>query len=259
MYAVFRSVPSILGQVRGPLQFVVALAVVGAIAVMPASASADSASAPPFDGLMAFPSISGPSDPEEYSWKVLLSEGQSLVLIDSQTAEVVYEEDGTVSFSIRAEAAHDAAGSAVPTSLAVSEGKIITLLVHHRAGNPETDEPFEYPVTSGKGWEGGTGTSELVVTPPPTPPVERSWRYVEGPPWLGSMPWYTWRRGDSLRRMRNSLVLHISTGYCVGEPPSYRSSSRRGTAQDRRAAVQVSGRHRVRAFSRADRGCRDGH
>lgn len=222
MYAVFRSVPSILGQVRGPLQFVVALAVVGAVAVTPVSAFADPAPLSPSGDIMNFPRINGPSDPEEYSWEVELGEDQSLVWIDPQTAEVVYEEEGIVAFSFHAEAAHDAAGATVPTSLAVSEGKIITLFVHHRAGNPLTGEPFEYPVTSGKGWEGGFVT-EVVGVPPSSPPpsssAERTWRYVEGPPWLGSMPWYTWRRGDPLRRMHNSLVLHISTGYCVGEPP----------------------------------------
>lgn len=35
----------------------------------------------------------------------------------------------------------------------VSEGNVITLTVHHRAGNPVADGvPFEYPVVAGSGW-----------------------------------------------------------------------------------------------------------
>jgi hypothetical protein len=114
---------------------------------------------------MDFPAIHGPSDPEEYSWEVTLGPGEQLKSVDGQHAEVYYE-DGTVAFVITVEPAHDAVGAAVPTSLGVSEGDVITLVVHHRAGNPAAGgAPFVYPVVAGEGGQNGTGT--VVVTGPP--------------------------------------------------------------------------------------------
>lgn len=119
---------------------------------------------PPYNGVMTFGAIHGPSDPEEYSWEVILGEGQSLKSIDSQSAQVEYE-DGTRAFLIQVEAAHDANGSTVPTSLSVSEGNVITLSVHHRAGNPAAGgAPFVYPITPGLGWDGGFHT-EIIPRP----------------------------------------------------------------------------------------------
>jgi hypothetical protein len=113
---------------------------------------------------MSFPPIHEPSDPEEYSWEVTLQEGQSLKSVDSQSAEVLYEAE-TVAFLIQAEAAHDAQGATVPTTLAVTVPNIVTLIVHHRAGNPAAaNAPFAYPVTAGAGWEGGFQT-EIVKGP----------------------------------------------------------------------------------------------
>lgn len=129
-------------------------ALLGILAIGPASASA---SFPPYEG-MDFPAIHGPSDPEEYSWAVTLGPGQQLESIDEQHAEVYYE-DGTVSFLITAEPAHDATGAAVPTSLSVSAGNVVTLTVHHRAGNPAAAGlPFVYPVSSGPAFKVGEGT-----------------------------------------------------------------------------------------------------
>ncbi len=94
-----------------------------------------------------------------------LGEDQSLEAIDSQYAEVKYE-DGRTAFLIQAEEAHAADGAAVPTSLSVSEGNVITLIVHHRAGNPAAGgAPFVYPVVAGPGWKGGFQT-EIVSGPP---------------------------------------------------------------------------------------------
>ena len=70
---------------------------------------------------------------------------------------------------IEAEQAHDANGTAVPTSLGFSEGNIITLTVYHRAGNPVQDGvPFVYPIVAGAGFELG---AESVTTyfPPEDP------------------------------------------------------------------------------------------
>lgn len=132
----------------------------GVGAMVTASASAK---LPVYDGVMSFPDIQGPSDPEEYSWEVTLGAGQELRLIDEQHAEVYYTEGNLTAFGIVAQAAHDAVGSTVPTSLEVSAGNVVTLVVHHRAGNPTAaGVPFTYPVVYGQGWEGGFHTKILV-------------------------------------------------------------------------------------------------
>jgi hypothetical protein len=137
-----------------------------AVAVAPAAAeSGGGAKPPPFDGIMFFPSISGPSSPEEYSWRVTLGSSQRLVEVDETEAEVRYE-DGTVSFMIFAELARDWVGTMVPTTLRVSEGDVLTLVVHHRQGNPAAGgAPFVYPVVPATEWEGPL-VSERVMVPP---------------------------------------------------------------------------------------------
>jgi hypothetical protein len=68
-------------------------------------------------------------------------------------------------FGITAELARDATGSAVPTSLEVSAGNVVTLIVHHRAGNPAAGgAPFVYPISSGPAFE--VGFSSVIVTGP---------------------------------------------------------------------------------------------
>lgn len=126
---------------------------------------------PTYDG-MSFPDIKDASGPEEFSWQVILGKDQELRQIDDQLAEVVYP-DETVSWTISAEPAHDATGANVPTSLEVSEGDVVTLFVHHRAGNPLTSQPFVYPVVDGPGFEMGfESTTFSVPMPPPDPPAE---------------------------------------------------------------------------------------
>ncbi|MGC1853655.1 MAG: 6-bladed beta-propeller [Solirubrobacterales bacterium] len=112
---------------------------------------------PIFNGLTTFQSIRDISGPETYSWEVLLNEGQTLRSVDPLDAEIV-NEDGMVVTLITAEPAHDAIGANVPTSLAVSEGNIVTLTVSHRQAS------FIYPVVAGSGWEGGY-TTEIVLGP----------------------------------------------------------------------------------------------
>lgn len=114
---------------------------------------------------MTFQAITDPFGPEEFSWTVSLGDDQELKLIDDQEAGVFYE-GGIRAFSLNAEPAHDAEGSDVPTTLAVSEEDVITLTVHHRAGNPLAGgAPFVYPIVGGAGWEGGFQT--FIVTMPP--------------------------------------------------------------------------------------------
>jgi hypothetical protein len=123
---------------------------------------------------MVFPSIEGPSDPEEFSWEVTLDGDQELQQVDDQHAKVVYAGSGVTAFGITAQRAHDAVGSEVPTSLAVSDGNVLTLTVHHRAGNPATGgTPFVYPIVAGAGWEGGFETATIFI-PPPELPAEKS-------------------------------------------------------------------------------------
>lgn len=142
-----------------------AFVLLGVFVIGSASASAEPSAHPIFDGLMSLGPIHGPLDPEEYSWEVSLGEGQALQAVDDRHAEVYYTEDHQTAFSITATEAHDADGSTVPTSLGVSEGNVITLVVHHRAGNPVAGGvPFVYPVNPGPGWQGGFHT-EVVVGP----------------------------------------------------------------------------------------------
>jgi hypothetical protein len=138
---------------------------VGAFAFGPGSAPAATAALPEFTGLMTFGPIPGPSDPEEFSWEVHLGKEQELVWIDDQHAVVYYTGTERTAFSINVASARDAVGSHVPTSLSVSGGDVITLIVHHHAGNPAAGgAPFIYPIVAGAGWEGGFHT-EVVVGP----------------------------------------------------------------------------------------------
>ncbi len=138
---------------------------------------------PPFDGAMTFPNIHGPEDPQDYCWEVQLYEGQELRQISPTEAKVFYE-SGHEAFGIKATPAADAIGTTVPTTLTVTEPNLITLTVHHRAGNPDAGgAAFVYPVINGAGWEGGFQTveikgppdeSELKPKPLPSPLEEAS-------------------------------------------------------------------------------------
>ena len=141
-----------------------------ACAALSSTAAADPL--PPYEG-MSFPEISGPSAPEDYSWKVQLEEDQELRQVDERDAVVYFTDGEHVAFSIRAADAHDAVGKSVPTTLEVSSPNVVTLTVHHRAGNPAAGGvPFTYPILEGAGWEGGFSTFE--VSMPPREPLP-SW------------------------------------------------------------------------------------
>ncbi len=119
--------------------------------------SVDSIIRPVFDGLLTFGSIRDASAPETFSWRVNLGSEQILKSIDSQHAEVDYE-DGHEAYLITAQPAADAVGTAVPTSLSVSQGNVIALTVAHK------ESTYVYPVVAGAGWQGGF-TTEVVVGP----------------------------------------------------------------------------------------------
>jgi hypothetical protein len=97
-------------------------------------------------------------------------ENQELRQVDSRRVQIYYE-DGHSALTISAEAAHDAVGTSVPTTLEATGEDIITLTVHHRAGNLKADgAPFDYPVLAGPGWEGGFQT--VIVQMPPAEPLD---------------------------------------------------------------------------------------
>jgi hypothetical protein len=147
------------------------------LAVLALSAAAVPAGAeplPPYDGSMTFQSIQGVEGPEEFSWEVNLDEGEELRPIDDTQAGVYRVETDTLIMSIVAQRAHDSEGSTVPTTIAVTQPNVITLTVHHRAGNPAAaGAPFDYPVIAGDGWEGGIQIHHVVGPPaevqPPAP------------------------------------------------------------------------------------------
>lgn len=207
---------------------------------------------------MAFPNINGPSDPEEYSWEVILDKDQSLVAIDSQTAEVVYEDDGTVAFTIVAEQAHDAMGSTVPTSLAVSEDKIVTLTVYHREGNPAAEgAPFEYPVVAGPGFERGFESSRVFgpeeKTPEESAPEEQPEAATEENCLVPKLRGRTLRqarrvlrkRGCRLGNVRRRRVAKHSRRRVLRQSP--KPGARRSPGASVSVTLAVPHRHRSRA------------
>jgi len=125
----------------------------------------DSVIRPIYDGAMTFQEIRAATSPEEYSWEVELASGQKLLALDSQTVELQYG-DGSRAMTISAETAHDATGTAVPTTLSLSAGRIITLTVAHHSGT------FVYPILAGPSWE--ASYLPVVITDPPSPVNELS-------------------------------------------------------------------------------------
>lgn len=117
----------------------------------------DSVLRPEYNGAQTFQAIRSTSSPDSFSWTVKLTEGQKLQLVNPVQAEVLYE-DGTRSFLINAEQAHDATGTTVPTSLSVT-GNILTLKVDHHSAS------FVYPVIAGQGWEASYEAPILIVGP----------------------------------------------------------------------------------------------
>lgn len=161
---------------------------------------------PPYDGAMSFPSIHSPEDPEDYCWEVQLGEGQELRQVNKTEAKVFFE-SGHEAFAIRATPASDAIGTTVPTTLTVSEPNLITLTVHHRAGNPAAGgAAFVYPVINGPGWEGGFQSVEIKG-----PPDESELKPKPSPPPVEEAPIPTCEvpvlQGRTLKAARRALLL----------------------------------------------------
>jgi streptogramin lyase len=121
--------------------------VAGEVAAVSANTDSevDSVVRPEYNGIQYFEDIRSSESPEAYSWRVRMSEDQSLKLVNPQQAEVVYE-DGTESFLVTAERAKDATGAEVPTHLEVN-GNVLTLKVEHRSGS------YVYPIMAANYWE----------------------------------------------------------------------------------------------------------
>jgi hypothetical protein len=132
---------------------------------------------PVSDGGLSLPVIAGPEEPEEFplQWGPL-SPALKLRQVSDQEIVAEYFEYGLVSYSIHAPGAHDADGATVPTTIALTEdekGPVVTIVVHHRAGNPAAGfAPFAYPITDGPGWEGGFRTTSFEMNEPRPPASE---------------------------------------------------------------------------------------
>jgi len=119
---------------------------------------------PPYEG-GSFPTIERAEGAEEFSWEVNFDEEEELRSIDEHHAGLFYS-DGFQTLTFTAIEAHDAEGVTVPTTLAVTQPNILTLTVHHRAGNPAAGgAPFRYPVVAGRGYEGGFQTIHVAMSP----------------------------------------------------------------------------------------------
>jgi hypothetical protein len=159
-------------------------ALVASLSVLAAAAGAEPSEGPTppvYDGDLSFGILHGPTDPDEFSWRVELGPDQALRQVSETEVEVDYAGTGHRAFEIDAIAAHAADGATVPTSLLLSEGDVITLTVHDRAGNPaEGGAPFAYPILPGVGWEGGFPTMTVVKGPPDEMEIEAERRAREG-------------------------------------------------------------------------------
>lgn len=123
---------------------------------------------PIYNGAQTFRAIRDVSGSETYSWQVELEEDQELRVLDSQAVGVYYQ-TGQRAMLIEAISAHDAIGTAVPTSLSIEGDNVLTLTVQHRGTSP-TGGSFVYPVIAGAGWEGGFQTYAIEMPPPPEDP-----------------------------------------------------------------------------------------
>jgi hypothetical protein len=129
------------------------------------------AEVPVYVGDMGFPAIQDASGPEEYSWKVQLAGNQGLEQLGDQTVIIYYVSDHTTALKISTQPAHDAVGANVPTTLEAAGGDVITLTVHHRAGNPKAGgAPFDYPVLGGSGFE--SSYQPAIVQMPPDEAID---------------------------------------------------------------------------------------
>jgi hypothetical protein len=138
--------------------------VVSDVAAVSGGSGVDTVTRPSYDGGQTFKMIRDESAPEAYSWKVSLNKGQTLKAIDSEHAAIFYS-DESQALAITAEAAHDATGKGVPTSLSVSEGNVLTLTIKYKG------KGFVYPILAGPAFQ---SSYTLPVIWEPAPPPKES-------------------------------------------------------------------------------------
>lgn len=212
--------------------------------LQPAGVLADDPAIPPYDGAMSFPMIVGPASPEEFSWEVALNQGQGLEPVDDQHAQIYYIEGHQPALTISAQAAHDADGSTVPTTLSVSGASVVTLTVHHRAGNPiRGGAPFNYPILAGPGFEDG-GFQPAIVTEPPSKGdphgqmAAQPAKVRKGKGKIGGRPSTRLTPPDQGKQTTPALV--IGRGHLLGGPVEL-DGRRRNTSKRRGAASSAYG------------------
>jgi hypothetical protein len=190
------------------------LAVILLIAMAPTSAASAAGSCNQY-GWLDFPVLHGPEDPEGYCWELDLGEEEELAQVDDRHV-VVRWSDGTIALHIEATAAHDVEGSAVPTTIAVTGPHLITLTVHHRAGNPAAGgAPFFYPIVPGVGWEGGFRTTQVLLSEPQAAGVPAYASEAQVPSARCEVPRL---RGRSLKSARRALLrAHCKLGPVRGQ------------------------------------------
>lgn len=127
---------------------------------------------PTYEGIQIPAAIKSAADPEAYSWRVSLDPTQSLRAV-SETEAVVEYPSGLIAFQIHAQPAHDLEGTNVPTTLEVSGGDVLTVIVHHREGS------YVYPVTAGEGWTETYQEPVIVKGPPDETELEEARRRLE--------------------------------------------------------------------------------
>jgi PASTA domain len=203
------------------------------------------------EGGYYFPDITGPEAPEEYPMRLNVGSEQVARQVSDQLIVVEYIEGGITAVSINAEQAHDAVGAAVPTTVTLGEGDIVTLTVHYRAGNPAAGgAPFAYPITEGTGWEGGYRTIQVSMAEPERQVTEGNPPTPTEPPPVPTCKVPS-LRGDSLRGAKNRLraahcgigAVHLAAGATAGKGKVVKQFHAAGTelAAGAPVAVKLSG------------------
>jgi hypothetical protein len=134
------------------------------VAAVSGGSGVDTVTRPIYDGSQTFKTIRDETAPQTYSWKVSLNKGQTLKAIDSEHV-AIFNGDESQALAITAEAAHDATGKAVPTSLSASEGNVLTLTVNYKG------KGFTYPIIGGPAFQ-SSYTLPVIWEPAPPPPSE---------------------------------------------------------------------------------------
>jgi hypothetical protein len=150
-------------------------ALLASLAVTVVAAAAEEGNSAPLrpvsEGGLSIPIITGPTAPEEYpvQYEHLIS-GVRFRQVNDQLIAIEYLGRVNAEWNIEAVPAYAADGAAVPTSIRLAEnekGYVVTMIVHHRAGNPAAGgAPFVYPI-QGSAREGGSFIGAVEVKPSP--------------------------------------------------------------------------------------------